>query len=221
MDQTTRNFFIICVLLGLTTGYLRLLPHGQDVPLRQDILTLNTQIGNWTGKPHIPFSPEVLEKLQVDDYLNRNYQNSRGETISLYIGYYRNQRQGDLIHSPQQCLPGGGWNITKREIISIPIQDGRRSHLRVNRFILQKDDEKMLAYYWYEGRGRTLTSEYLQKVYLILDAIRYNRTDEALIRLLTPIRNDNLAEADQNLRDFTQKLAPILSHRYFPPAPGV
>jgi EpsI family protein len=79
----------------------------------------------------------------------------------------------------------------------------------------------MLAYYWYEGRGRTLTSEYLQKVYLILDAIRYNRTDEALIRLLTPIRNDNLAEADQNLRDFTQKLAPILSHRYFPPAPGV
>jgi len=221
MDKATRNFLIVSVLLGVTTGYMQLLPQGQDVALRQDILTLDTQIGDWQGKPHIPFSPEVMEQLRVDDYINRTYYNSKGDTVLLYVGYFQNQRQGQLIHSPQHCLPGGGWNITKREIAAIPIPDGKGTVLRVNRFTLQKGDEKMLAYYWYEGRGRVLTSEYVQKVYLVLDAVRYNRTDEALVRLLTPIRNDQVREADQRLKEFTQALVPILRDRYFPPPPNI
>lgn len=221
MEKTSKNFLIVAALLGLTIGYLQFLPYGQDVSLRQDILTLDTQIGDWQGQPHIPFSPDVMEKLGVDDYINRAYHNPQGEVVFLYIGYYRSQRQGELIHSPQHCLPGGGWNIIKREIITIPLSDEKGTTLPVNRFTLQKDDEKMLAYYWYEGRGRILTNEYAQKVYLVLDAMRYNRTDEALVRLMISVQNDKMSDADKYLREFTQELAPILRDRYFPPSPQI
>jgi EpsI family protein len=221
MDKTTKNFFLVAGFLALTTGYLQFLPHGQDVYMKEDILTLNTQVGDWKGEPHIPFSLEVMEKLRVDDYISRVYHRSNGDAVSLYVGYYRNQRQGELIHSPLHCLPGGGWNITKREIEAIPIPDGKGTILQVNRLTLQKDDEKMLTYYWYEGRGRVLTNEYLQKIYLVLDAIRYNRTDEALIRLLVSVRNDDVDGADQSLKKFTQEIVPILRDHYFPQSPGV
>ena len=49
--------------------------------------------------------------------------------------------------------------------------------------------------YWYQSRGRVVGSEYWSKIYLVLDAARYNRTDAALVRVVVPVA-DGSPEAE-------------------------
>ena len=42
----------------------------------------------------------------------------------------------------------------------------------------------MLVLYWYQSHGRVIASEYWGKIYMVTDAIRLNRTDAALVRVL-------------------------------------
>ncbi len=78
-----------------------------DVP-RSALSALPREIGGWQGSDAAPLADDVVATLGVDDYVNRRYARG-GLPISVYIGYYGNQRSGDAIHSPQNCLPGSGW----------------------------------------------------------------------------------------------------------------
>ena len=45
-----------------------------------------------------------------------------------------------------------------------------------------------MVLYWYQGAHRAVASEYLSKVYLMWDSLRYHRSDEALVRVIVPVR---------------------------------
>ena len=69
----------------------------------------------------------------------------------------------------------------------------------------------MLVYYWFEERGRRIANEYWMKWYLLVDAVMRNRTDGALVRLTTLVGpSEDIAKADERLRDFLQVLVPRL-----------
>lgn len=104
--------------------------------------------------------------------------------FSLYVGYYRSQAQGHTIHSPKNCLPGSGWEaLHAREAT---VSAGGRE-VPVNRYLLQRGDERVLVLYWYQGRGRVQANEYRVKLDLLRDSALHNRSDEALVRIVVPI----------------------------------
>jgi EpsI family protein len=76
---------------------------------RESLATFPSDVSAWKSAGDIPLDDEVLGVLGVDDYVNRVYEHAGQPPVSLYIGYYNSQRQGDAIHSPQNCLPGSGW----------------------------------------------------------------------------------------------------------------
>ncbi len=81
----------------------------------------------------------------------------------------------------------------------------------VNRAIIQKGLSKQVVYYWFEGRGRRVTNDYVAKAMTLLDAIVRSRTDGALVRLLTPVRpGETEAEAEQHLRLFLDSSVDVL-----------
>jgi EpsI family protein len=125
----------------------------------------------------------------------------------LYVGYYGSQKTGDTIHSPKNCLPGSGWDPVRSGFAAISVAEGRQ--IVVNEYVIQQDENKQLVFYWYQGRGRVIASEYAGKFWMVADAISRNRTDGALVRLVTPI-NDNEASARARLVRFTQDLFPQL-----------
>ncbi len=43
-------------------------------------------------------------------------------------------------------------------------------------------------YYWYQGRGRVAHNEYTVKWDLLRDAVAHGRSEEALVRIVVPIR---------------------------------
>jgi len=170
-------------LVGATAGF-HLLPHGRDVFLPKPLDTLPLALDQWQCV-EVPIDPSVVKATGVDDYLSRTCRGADGEPISLYIGYYRSQRTDDTIHSPQNCLPGTGWQPLEASYVSLKTPEGRE--VEVRRYIVEKGIQQQLILYWYQSHGRTIASEYWAKIYLVLDAIYLQRTDSALIRINTPI----------------------------------
>ena len=220
-----RAILVGAVLLA-GSAYLGMASKTEPVPIRRTLEDLPMTLGAWQGQPAAPMDPRILAVLGVDDYIERYYSTPDRSTVGLYIGYYQSQRQGDTIHSPLNCLPGGGWNPVKKDRISIPVDVPGRSpgdaetsrNITVNSIVIQRGMDSQLVVYWYQSQGRVVASEYWGKIYTVLDAIRTNRTDAAMVRVIAPIGVLN-ADADRRsaaqVIDFVKQLFPLLSH-YLP-----
>ena len=133
-------------------------------------------------------------------------------SVWLYIGYWDTQRKGAQIHSPKNCLPGGGWAPLEATRVDIPLEGGK--DVEVNRYVLQKDNSQQMAVYWFDARGQAVASEMDAKLELLKGAIFHNRTDGALIRLTSPV----YGTIDQTFKmqsEFVKKLYPVLEE-YLP-----
>jgi EpsI family protein len=104
--------------------------------------------------------------------------------FSIYVGYYERQFQGKTIHSPKNCLPGGGWEplTSGREMIATPLGE-----VPVNRYLIGNGPHKALVLYWYQGRSRVEANEYIVKWDLLRDQALHGRSDEALVRVIVPV----------------------------------
>jgi EpsI family protein len=174
------------------------------------------QVGDWEGRPGEDMDSRIISVLGVDDYVNRIYYNQGSFPASLYIGYYQSQREGDTIHSPLNCLPGAGWNPIKSGHIQIPTDNG--SQIEIKRIVIQKGIAKQVVLYWYQSHGRVIASEYWGKIYTVLDALRTNRTDAALVRIVCPVLGTSEhAEtfAEERAVEFIKVLYPLLP-RFLP-----
>src|SRR5262249_40545398 len=161
----------------------------ESAPPRTNFDQFPMQMADWSGRQQPPMAGNILKILGVDDYFDRVYFRKDRALAGLYIGYYKSQRQGDSIHSPQNCLPGAGWEPVEQGALVIPTRtDAGPEEIRVNRSIIQKGIERQLVLYWYQSHGRVVASEYWSKFYLVRDAVRLNRTDAALVRVIVPIR---------------------------------
>lgn len=190
-------------------------------PARGDLTQLPLQIGPWHGRRQA-LERVYLDWLKLDDYIladfvrgapadERAAQLTTEAPVNLYVAYYASQRTGEAAHSPRACLPGGGWRIldfTQHEVTGVRVNG---APLRVNRALVQHGSYRELVYYWFQERGRDITNEYLVKWYLLTDALLRNRTDGALVRLTTPLpENEPATAGDARLAQFASSALPAL-----------
>ncbi len=181
----------------------------EQVPPRALLSEFPPQFGAWRQIDEQTLSAGGFRELKPDDYLSRTYVNDAGFQIFLSIVYYSSQRHRQTIHSPQNCLPGAGWTMSDHQLHDV----GAVAEKRINEYLIGKDDAKMVAFYWYHGRGRVVASEYLGRFYAIKDSMTLGRTDGALVRVIAPMgKGDGAAEqARQMGLDFARGLMPLLS----------
>jgi EpsI family protein len=212
------------VLLLLAAVPAQAVPKRAELrPPRADFAEFPLQMGTWHGQRQ-SLEPVYLNTLKLDDYVMADYITNavdgipgtpaaatHTQPVNLYVAYYASQRTGQSAHSPRSCLPGGGWEILD---FSQHVVDGAHTHgaaLRVNRVIVEHGTDRQLVYYWFQERGRDITNEYLVKWYLLRDALLRNRTDGALVRLITPLGANELpAAADARLAQFSASMLPTL-----------
>lgn len=201
ISGSTRLWITAGVLLSAAL-ILHTVSHGESIIPHQPLHDLPYTIANWSGQER-PLQNQVIQAVGVSDYTSRLYQSHTELPVDLYIGYYANQRTGDTIHSPKNCLPGSGWDPIKSEYLTIPIPN--QPPIVVNEYMIQKDQDKELVLYWYQSRGRVIASEYTGKFWMMVDAISRNRTDGSLVREVTPM-NDGEENARARLVKFTQSV---------------
>lgn len=200
-----RPLYAALLLVCITVLTAALISHRpQVIPERIGFVTFPATIADWHGHPSL-LEPEAEKSLAMDDYVLSDYSKADGKTVNLYVAYYASQRTGESPHSPLVCIPGGGWMIAKLERTSFG------PDLPLNRAIIERNGSRQLVYYWYEERGRSIASEYWSKWYLLSDAITKNRSDGALVRVITPLSPGELErDADNRLLLFLHDLLPHL-----------
>src|SRR4030042_1574345 len=211
-----KNFrYILTVAILLAAAGLNYYFSKPDISLpRRNLAEFPKVLGDWTSISEQKIEGRSMEILQVDDYMMRNYRNSKGEIIGLYIGYFQSQREGKGIHSPRQCLPGAGWVPVNISAYPLTAPGHTPETVSVNKFIMGKGLDRQLYLFWYHGRGRVYASEYWNKIYLIWDGLTKKRTDGALIRVNNlATRNPN--EALQTQTEFINLFFPLLKE-YIP-----
>ena len=155
---------------------------------RRPLSEIPAQLGIWQQKGRdVRFDVESEKVLRATDYVMRDYFGP-GKRLNLYVGYYESQRTGATYHSPQNCLPGTGWEMKDPQLLEISTTDGR--NFKVNRYIVQRGSHREILIYWYQGRGRITASEYEDKVYTSLDSVLKRRSDGAMVRIMTPVGKD-------------------------------
>jgi EpsI family protein len=203
LRSSARLWVTAGILLGAFV-LLHSVSHGEPIIQRQALRDLPYTVNNWSGEEY-KIDDKILKAVGVTDYANRVYSQPGGSPVGLYIGYYGSQRTGDTIHSPKNCLPGAGWEPVKSGTAELTLAGGRK--IVVNEYVIQQDLDKELVFYWYQGRGRVIASEYEGKFWMVADAITRKRTDGALVRLITPI-NDGETKAFERLSSFAQDAFP-------------
>ena len=202
--------FIIAVgLLAATYVVLQTVDFRQQTPSAQSFSQFPLQIGEWNGDSDT-IEQEIIDTLDLTDYFVRNYRGSDKKIINAYSAYYESQKKGASIHSPETCLPGSGWGFEEAGSAQIPLPNSSHVTVEVNRAIMTKGDSRQLSYYWFPQRDRILTNAYQLKWYNFWDALTRQRTDGALVRLITPIYpGEGIEEADARLTVFMGDFLPV------------
>ena len=190
-------------------------------PVARDGFSLfPSNIEKWSGT-RIALEPDIERVLAADDYINATYVDSTtGAGVNFFSAFYQKQTEGSGIHSPEVCLPGGGWEIFSLDAayrLSFP--DTEFGTFEVNRAVIQRGLNKQLVYYWFEQRGQRFTNDFTAKMKVVWDSFSIGRTDGALVRFVTPIgRNENPAQADARIQDLMAETLPRLP-RFIPGVP--
>lgn len=213
MTQNSK-FIIVIIILLLAVGINHYFSKPDISIPRNNLIDFPKTLGDWTTISDQKIDKQSMEILKVDDYIMRTYRNLNGETIGIYIGYFKSQREGKGIHSPRQCLPGAGWVPVNTAVYQMKVHDHNPENVQVNKFIMGKGLDRQLNLFWYHGRGRVYANEYWNKIYLIWDGLTKKRTDGALIRVNNPV----IGSTDQALKtqsEFIKLFFPLLKE-YIP-----
>lgn len=206
----------VLVLLSATAGLVHLRGDHDRVPPSTPLSEFPQQIGPWTGS-EMTLDPAVLDILGKGFFLNRRYDPPLAATaesdgnlpVSLFIGYFPTQRTGQSIHSPQNCLPGSGWVFETSGTTQLRGPEGKT--LRVGEYLISNGLARAEVLYWYRTHGRSVANDYAAKGYMLMDSIRYNRTDAALIRVVTPLATgEDVAAARLRVIRFSERITPLL-----------
>jgi EpsI family protein len=178
--------WIPVLILAAGAGLVQAGAAQRSMPLRRPLASvIPGQIAGYAGADR-EVSPGEAAVVGTTSYLMRMYRKETAATpfFTVYVGYYPSQAQGRTIHSPRNCLPGGGWEALS--FAEEPVQTAR-GPIVVARYLIRRGDEQALVLYWYQGRGRVESGEYAVKYQLLRDAALRGRSEEALVRVMVPV----------------------------------
>ena len=215
MKTLTLRFAIAAFLMTATAFLLEARSHQEVFPPREALSSVPPNFGSWRATD-IPIDQQTLDILGSGEFLFREYEDLGNQQlpVNLFIAYFPSQKTGDTIHSPSNCLPGAGWVPTQKQLVQISRGDG--TSFPANRYVVAKAGDRQLALYWYQAHDRIVANEYLAKYYLVADSIRMNRSDGALVRLMTPMfRGESVDAAQARLMSVGSQVIPLLN-KYIP-----
>jgi len=182
--------FLPAAALTAGTAATLLIGTPTPTPLRAPLVNAIPTTFMGATPTKVAIGDDEVAKSGVAAYINRVYMLDAEEGISLYIGYHATQQGDKRMHSPTLCLPGSGWTPIGEQVVTIPVAN---KPVAVNRFILQNGKNRILVYYWFQGRGRLTAGQGDLKLNAMRDALFTHRDEEALVRIIVPLVNGDSA----------------------------
>ena len=212
MKRPVRVGLSLTLLIGALL-VLHLRSSGEAVPIRKGLGSFPSAVGQWRAREGVILDQDTLDVLRPKDYLLRRDQEPGGRSVFLFIAYWDSQRKGAQVHSPKNCLPGAGWEPLESSMVTISLPQPLAT-ITVNKYLIQKDRDQQVVFYWYQSQGRAIAGEFDARVELIKNSIRRHRTDGALVRVMSPVYG-SVQETSDRLVRYIQAMYPNLGE-YLP-----
>jgi EpsI family protein len=181
----------------------------ERAPAPPALASFPSQFGEWRQLREDPITADVAGELRADRLLSRTYgQTSTGAVAGLFVAWFQSQRAGaSQPHSPKVCLPAAGWTPAVTGEITLDTAAGA---ITVNRYIVVNHGQRDVVLYWYQGRRRVTAGEWQAKLWLMADALRDQRTDTALVRVVVQSSAGGDQAATNAAAGFARSLYPLL-----------
>lgn len=214
--RATPALMVAAIMLIASGAAWQLIPPRAAAAVDRASLTTFPMALEGMRGTQMTLDPVIEKVLAADDYLVVSYAGAgKKAPIDLFVSYYKSTTGQSGIHSPEVCIPGHGWEVSRWSSIGVTPDNGIPA-FRLNRAIIQKDAQRQLVYYWFEGAGDRSANEYVAKFRTIWNAMSRGRTDGALVRLTTPVQpGETEAAADRRLQSFMSSVLKELP-RYVP-----
>jgi EpsI family protein len=170
--------------------------------------SLPFQLTGWSGVTAPPLDPEVADTLAANAYVRRYYQGPDG-LLEMDVAYYEQPRVGTTMHSPLNCLPGTGWEVTSVTTRPIATEAGTWG---IRELTVERGATRYALSYWFQGRDGIVADELSARLRLLTDSLRRRPTDTALVRVMMPISGSGIEERDR-IAAFASRLIPELAAR--------
>ena len=202
---------LLTIVLMLQAGvYYALASRSELTPAIGPLSAFPTNLGDWHMTAEFPMDPDIQRLLNADDTLSRGYSNPSGTAApTLFIAFFKTQRYGQSPHSPKNCLPGAGWDQVESGTLSIDVPNWH-GPIVANKYLVSHGDQKVLTIYWYQSHNRVIASEFSARFWLVMDAVRYRRSDTSIVRVMVPVKDDDVTTATHTGTAFVQTLFPTL-----------
>ena len=166
-------------------------------------------LGQWrANQSRLPAS--VVESAAASDYYNGTFTSPTNKKINLYISYYEDQKLGPAPHSPTLCIPGDGWKIMSNDPFLLKNKKG--VSIEVSRLIITKGEHTIITYYWLKQGSNIFRQQFMARLDLIWFAIKENRADAALIRMVSEIgSNEKMEDTDARMQQMAKELLDVIS----------
>jgi exosortase D (VPLPA-CTERM-specific) len=174
--------------VALAAGALAATPERAIVtPEREPLALFPRDVGGWRGGSPQILEPSVRSSLGAQDYYWNTFASAEeAEAVDLLVVWYEHQRQGSF-HSPEVCIPAGGWEIERIETVDVAPALGREGAFPVNRALIQNGPVRQLVYFWFDAAGTPNASSFAAKTRMTWNRMTEGRSDGALVRLVTPV----------------------------------
>jgi EpsI family protein len=208
------KFLAAFLILGMN-GYVYWFMGSDEVlPARTEFNEFPDEFGEWRCYNRETLDEAVVNNLKVTDYISCAFFDvETSKAVHLYVGYHerqtRNRETGSaaVIHPPEHCLPGSGWDVIDSQVVPINVGTGGEA----KRFIVAKGNDRALVYFWYHSRGHVIARNHEKILWMFLDRARRGRTDGSLVRFTIPIDHGDVKAAEANFRSLSEAVAPLLS----------
>jgi EpsI family protein len=162
----------------------------------------------WMKLRDDPIDADVANTLRADRLLNRTYINAAAEPVELLVAWFQSQRAGaSQPHSPKVCLPASGWTPVLTGDLRISTTAG---DITVNRYVVSSRGRRAVVLYWYQTSRRTTAGEWASKFWLVADALRDQRTDTALVRIVVEDPSAGVEHGTETAAQFARSVYPLL-----------
>jgi exosortase D (VPLPA-CTERM-specific) len=208
------------LMVGGAAGLWLAAPEREGViPEREPMALFPREVGDWRGETPRLLEPEMREVLGADDYYWTTFSApDEAAPVDFLTAWYAKQTDENGIHSPEVCIPGGGWEMVTIETVDLADAAGTETPFPANRAIIQKGTSRQLVYFWFEHAGVRTAGFYAAKAQVLWNGLTLGRTDGALLRLVTPIGpKEDVAAAEARLQRFLRPAAELLP-RFVPGA---
>jgi EpsI family protein len=199
----TKSVMAVTGVLALQIILFYSIPTKENIPHPPPLDTFTTHVGDWKMLDQIPPDDYANSLLRADDTLQRDY--TGPSHVELFVAFFKSQRAGVTPHSPKMCLPASGWTQESSSTDQVRVP-GEPAPIPVNRYVVSREGEHKLVLYWFQGPHRVTANEYLSRLFLISDSIRYRRSDEALVRVVTELGGKADAQQEDHAIQFIQAL---------------